>query len=34
MGVQAVSVNTPREFEDAFSDAMKQRGPRLIECVI
>ncbi|MFM0342324.1 acetolactate synthase large subunit [Paraburkholderia fungorum] len=34
MGVHAVSVNTPREFEDAFSSAMKQRGPRLIECVI
>ncbi|WP_459620168.1 acetolactate synthase large subunit [Burkholderia sp. 3C] len=34
MGVHAVSVNTPCEFEDAFSNAMKQRGPRLIECVI
>ncbi len=34
MGVEALSVETPAAFEAAFADAMKQRGPRLIECVI
>jgi acetolactate synthase-1/2/3 large subunit len=32
MGVHAVSESATREFEDAFSNAMKQRGP--IECAI
>ncbi|MBH9725318.1 acetolactate synthase large subunit [Burkholderia contaminans] len=34
MGVEAVRVDSPRAFESAFSSAMKQRGPRVIEAVI
>ncbi|MBN3848868.1 MULTISPECIES: acetolactate synthase large subunit [Burkholderiaceae] len=34
MGVEAVSVDSPRAFEDAFADAMRKRGPRLIEALI
>jgi acetolactate synthase-1/2/3 large subunit len=34
MGVEACSVTTIEAFEDAFADAMKQRGPRLIEVVL
>ncbi|MFM9082337.1 MAG: acetolactate synthase large subunit, partial [Actinomycetota bacterium] len=31
MGVEAVRAETPESFEAAFSSAMRQRGPRLIE---
>ena len=34
MGVEAVSVSTIEHFSAAFSSAMKQRGPRLIEVVL
>lgn len=34
MGVDAVRVDTPQAFDDAFSSAMRQRGPRLIEAVV
>lgn len=34
MGVEAIRVSTVREFSDAFSSAMSQRGPRLIEAVV
>ncbi|HEX2591775.1 MAG TPA: acetolactate synthase large subunit [Rhizomicrobium sp.] len=34
MGVEAVRVSDIAAFEDAFIAAMKQRGPRVIECLI
>ena len=34
MGVEAVRVDTPQAFDAAFSSAMAQRGPRLIEAVV
>lgn len=34
MGVEAVRVESPAAFEDAFASAMSQRGPRLIEAVV
>ena len=34
MGVESVRVETAEEFADAFSSAMKQKGPRLIEVML
>ena len=34
LGVNAVSVETRADFENAFSQAMRERGPRVIEAVI
>jgi len=34
MGVESVRVETVEDFADAFSSAMKQKGPRLIEVMI
>ncbi len=34
MGVQAVRVETTQAFSDAFSAAMREKGPRLIEAVL
>jgi acetolactate synthase-1/2/3 large subunit len=33
-GVAATRAATVRQFTDRFSDAMKQRGPRLIEAAL
>ena len=34
MGVESVRVETAEEFAEAFSSAMKQKGPRLIEVML
>ncbi|WP_342325174.1 acetolactate synthase large subunit [Kosakonia sp. BYX6] len=34
MGVRAISVRTPQAFEHAFVEAMHNRGPMVIECLI
>lgn len=34
LGVDSSRVTTTAEFEAAFGDAMRQRGPKLIECVL
>ena len=34
LGVNAVSVETRADFENAFARAMREKGPRLIEAVI
>jgi acetolactate synthase I/II/III large subunit len=34
MGVESTRVETVEDFIDAFSSAMKQKGPRLIEVMI
>jgi acetolactate synthase-1/2/3 large subunit len=34
MGVEATRATNIREFEKQFADAMKEKGPRLIEAVL